>query len=235
MPQPCLCTNLQPKDEHMQLQAKAFLFDLNGTLIDDMYFHKKVWFDILNEDLKANLSWEEVASHMYGKNVELLIRIFGPDHFTMDEMNRMSVEKEKRYQALYRPLLAGLPGLDQFLAATHEKGIKMGIGSAAILFNIDFVLDGLNIRHYFPSIVGAEHVQNSKPDPETYLKGAAELGVDPADCVVFEDAPKGVEAAMNAGMQCVVLTTMHTEEEFAAYPNIITYAKDYTTLMHLVQ
>jgi HAD superfamily hydrolase (TIGR01509 family) len=219
----------------MQAMAKAFLFDLNGTMIDDMYYHKKVWYDILNEDLKANLSWDEVASHMYGKNVELLIRIFGPDHFTMEEMNRLSVEKEKRYQALYRPLLQGLPGLLPFLEAAKQKGILMGIGSAAILFNIDFVLDGLNIRHYFPSIVGAENVKDSKPDPETYLKGAAELGLDPADCIVFEDAPKGVEAAHRAGMKCVVLTTMHTEEEFAQYPNIIAYAKDYTTLMHLVQ
>ncbi len=219
----------------MQAMAKAFLFDLNGTMIDDMYYHKKVWYDILNEDLKANLSWDEVASHMYGKNVELLIRIFGPDHFTIEEMNRLSVEKEKRYQALYRPLLQGLPGLLPFLEAAKQKGILMGIGSAAILFNIDFVLDGLNIRHYFPSIVGAENVKDSKPDPETYLKGAAELGLDPADCIVFEDAPKGVEAALRAGMKCVVLTTMHTEEEFAQYPNIIAYAKDYTTLMHLVQ
>ena len=214
--------------------AKAFLFDLNGTMIDDMHYHKQVWFDILNDELGANLSWDEVASHMYGKNVELLIRIFGPDHFTMDEMNRLSVAKEKKYQELYKPQLKGLPGLEEFLSRTGHKGIKMGIGSAAILYNIDFVLDGLNIRHYFESIVGAENVTDSKPDPETYLKGAKELGFDAANCIVFEDAPKGVEAALNAGMQAVVLTTMHTAEEFSAYPNIITFASDYTTLIPLL-
>lgn len=214
--------------------AKAFLFDLNGTMIDDMHYHKQVWFDILNDELGANLSWDEVASHMYGKNVELLIRIFGPDHFTMDEMNRLSVAKEKKYQELYKPQLKGLPGLEEFLSRTRHKGIKMGIGSAAILYNIDFVLDGLNIRHYFESIVGAENVTDSKPDPETYLKGAKELGFDATNCIVFEDAPKGVEAALNAGMQAVVLTTMHTAEEFSAYPNIITFASDYTTLIPLL-
>jgi len=214
--------------------AKGFLFDLNGTMIDDMQYHKQVWYDILTKDLGADLSWEEVASHMYGKNVELLIRIFGPDHFTMEEMDRLSVEKEKKYQELYKPQLKGLSGLETFLEKTKEKDIKMGIGSAAILFNIDFAIDGLNIRHYFDSIVGAENVKDSKPDPETYLKGAKELGLNPSDCIVFEDAPKGVEAAQNAGMKAVVLTTMHTAEEFSQYPNIIAFANDYTTLIPLL-
>lgn len=218
----------------MLTTAKAFLFDLNGTMIDDMQYHKQVWYDILNDELGANLSWDEVASHMYGKNVELLIRIFGPNHFTMEEMDRLSIAKEKKYQELYKPQLKGLPGLDQFLEEAKQKGIKMGIGSAAILYNIDFAVDGLNIRHYFDSIIGAENVSISKPDPETYLKGAKELGLDPADCIVFEDAPKGVEAALNAGMKCVVLTTMHTEDEFSGYPNVITFASDYTTLIPLL-
>ncbi len=218
----------------MLQKAGAFLFDLNGTMIDDMQYHKQVWYDILTKDLGANLTWEQVASHMYGKNVELLIRIFGPDHFTMEEMDRLSVEKEKKYQELYKPQLRGLPGLETFLEKAKQKGIKMGIGSAAILFNIDFAVDGLNIRHYFDSIVGAENVTDSKPDPETYLKGAKELGLNPSDCIVFEDAPKGVEAAQNAGMKAIVLTTMHTADEFSAYPNIIAFAKDYTTLIPLL-
>lgn len=214
--------------------AKAFLFDLNGTMIDDMHYHKQVWFDVLTKDLGAKLTWDEVAHQMYGKNTELLIRIFGPDRFTPEEMDHLSVEKEKRYQALYKPQLKGLPGLEIFLEKAKQKGIKMGIGSAAILFNIDFAIDGLNIRHYFDSVIGAEHVKDSKPDPETYLKGAQELQVSPADCIVFEDAPKGVEAAHHAGMKCVVLTTMHEKDEFAAYPNIITYTKDYTDLIPLL-
>lgn len=214
--------------------AKGFLFDLNGTMIDDMQYHKQVWYDILTKELGTDLSWKQVASHMYGKNVELLIRIFGPDHFTMEEMDRLSVEKEKKYQELYKPQLKGLPGLETFLEKAKQKEIKMGIGSAAILFNIDFAIDGLNIRHYFDSIVGAENVKDSKPDPETYLKGAKELNLNPSDCIVFEDAPKGVEAALHAGMKAVVLTTMHIAEEFSEYPNVIAFAKDYTTLIPLL-
>ena len=214
--------------------AKGFLFDLNGTMIDDMQFHKQVWYDILTKDLGADLSWDEVASHMYGKNVELLIRIFGHGYFTEEEMDRLSVEKEKKYQEMYRPHLKGITGLETFLLKAKEKNIQMGIGSAAILFNIDFAVDGLNIRHYFASIVAAENVKNSKPDPETYLKGAKELGLRPEECIVFEDAPKGVEAAANAGMKAIVLTTMHAAETFTAYDNIIAYAPDYTSLIPML-
>ena len=215
----------------MPLPTKAFLFDLNGTMIDDMQFHCKAWFNILNEDLGANLSWEQVKEQMYGKNTELLIRVFGKDHFTKEEMDRLSVEKEKRYQAEYRPLLKLIDGLDHFLEEAKHEDIKMGIGSAAIPFNINFVLDGLNLRHYFTSIVSADDVVESKPDPETYLKGASELDVLAEECIVFEDAPKGVEAAKRAGMKAVVLTTMHEAHEFSEYDNIICFIKDYHDLV----
>ncbi len=214
----------------MSLPIKAFLFDLNGTMIDDMQFHCKAWFNILNDDLGANLSWEQVKEQMYGKNTELLIRVFGKDRFTQEEMDILSVEKEKRYQAEYRPLLKSINGLNEFLIASKHAGILMGIGSAAIPFNINFVLDGLDLRHYFTSIVSADDVIESKPDPETYLKGASELGVLPEQCIVFEDAPKGVEAAKRAGMKAVVLTTMHEAHEFLAYDNIICFMKDYNDL-----
>lgn len=214
----------------MPQSTKAFLFDLNGTMIDDMQFHCKAWFNILNEDLSANLSWEQVKEQMYGKNTELLIRVFGKDHFSKEEMDRLSVEKEKRYQTEYRPLLKLIDGLDDFLVEAKNGGIKMGIGSAAIPFNINFVLDGLSLHHYFKSIVSADDVLESKPDPETYLKGAAELGVLPNECIVFEDAPKGVEAAERAGMKAVVLTTMHEAHEFSAYRNIICFIKNYREL-----
>jgi len=188
-----------------QLPVKAFLFDLNGTMIDDMYYHNKAWFHILNDDLGADMTWDEVKSHMYGKNVELLIRVFGKDRFSREEMDELSVEKEKRYQQEYRPLLKLIDGLDQFLSDAKQHGVLLGIGSAAIPFNINFVLDGLGLRDYFASIVSADDVVDSKPDPETYIKGAKELGVLPEECIVFEDAPKGVEAALRAGMKAVVI------------------------------
>ncbi|ULQ51908.1 HAD family hydrolase [Flavihumibacter fluvii] len=209
---------------------KAFLFDLNGTMIDDMRYHVKAWGDILNNDLKAGLSIAEVSAQMYGKNEELLVRIFGEGRFTKEEMFRLSMEKERRYQAAYKPHLKLIDGLEQVLVEGQDEGIKMAIGSAAIRYNIDFVIDNLGIRNFFDTIVSADDVTISKPHPDTYLICADHLGLSPADCVVFEDAPKGVEAAQNAGMDCVVLTTMHEAREFRDYPNIIRFIADYTQL-----
>jgi len=206
----------------------AFIFDLNGTMIDDMAYHIEGWFDILNTDLGAGLSYEQVKGHMYGKNSELLERVFGKDRFTEQEIHDLSMEKERRYQSAYRPHLRLVKGLADFLAKAKQHNIPMGIGSAAIPFNVDFVLDGLGIRDYFGAVVTASDVHESKPHPETFLKAAELLGMEPKDCIVFEDAPKGVEAAAAAGMRCVVLTTMHSTGEFGRYANVQQFITDYT-------
>jgi len=168
---------------------KAFIFDLNGTMINDMPYHTKAWQQLANNDLGGNFTWDEVKKQMYGKNEEVLVRMFGPNRFTMDEMKRLSIEKEKRYQQVYRPHLALLPGLNEFLQNAFQTGIPMAIATAAIPFNVDFVLDNLNIRHYFKAIVSADDVALSKPNPETFLKAAGLIDAAPASCIVIEDTP----------------------------------------------
>lgn len=205
----------------------AFIFDLNGTMIDDMEFHIDAWSKLLNEVLGANMNREEVRSQMYGKNSELLFRVFGENRFTEKEMDELSMEKERLYQAAYKSRLALIPGLHSFLQKANKNRIDLAIGSAAIPFNIDFVLDNLKIRPFFKTIVSAEDVKRSKPDPETYTKAANLLGKMSDECLVFEDAPKGVEPADQAGMSCVVVTTMHTREEFESFQNIHSFISDY--------
>ncbi|HEY6437600.1 MAG TPA: HAD family phosphatase, partial [Ignavibacteriaceae bacterium] len=173
---------------------------------------------------------EEVKVQMYGKNEEVLARLFGKGHFSQERMNDLSFEKERRYQQAYLPKLALINGLKEFLEKAKALGIKMGIGSAAIPFNIDFVLDNLQLRDYFTAVVSADDVSVSKPHPDTFLKCAAALGVDAKDCLVFEDAPKGVESALNAGMQTFVLTTTHPKQDFLKYGNVIGYGGDYSNL-----
>lgn len=213
--------------EDLNFKPKAIIFDLNGTMIDDMKYHTLAWHSIMNEDLGANLAYETVKNEMYGKNHEVLERIFGKDRFTADEIKKLSFDKEKRYQETYFPKLELIKGLDDFLEKAKQNGILMAIGSAAIGFNIDFVVDGLKIRSYFDAIVSADNVKISKPDAETFLKSAGKLNVRPADCLVFEDAPKGVESAFNAGMKCIVLLTTHNLDEFNEYSNILGFINNF--------
>jgi beta-phosphoglucomutase family hydrolase len=211
-----------------QYRAKAFLFDLNGTIIDDMAFHGRAWYHILTEDMGAKLTHEQVKVQMYGKNGEVIDRIFGKNRFSEEEVEKWSMEKERRYQKEYLPHIKLIDGLDVFLKRAAEHSVQMAVASAAIPFNIDFALDNLNIRPYFGAIVSANDVAISKPHPETFLKAAQLLGASPEDCIVFEDAPKGVEAAQNAGMKCVAITTAHPKEDFSRYTNVVAFIKDYT-------
>lgn len=204
---------------------KAFLFDLNGTMINDMSYHIKAWHRILN-DLGAGITREQMKQECYGKNQELLERIF-PGRFSEAEKDKLCLEKEKQYQKEFKPELKLIAGLDEFLKDADEYGIKTAIGTAAILLNVDFVLDGLNIRHYVDAIVSADDVDISKPHPETYLKCADALGIDSRDCLVFEDSPKGAESALNAEMDCIVITTLHKPEEFSTYKNVIGFISNF--------
>jgi HAD superfamily hydrolase (TIGR01509 family) len=210
------------------IKPKAFLFDLNGTMIDDMGFHLQVWNKILNEDLKAGLTKEQVKYQMYGKNQELLDRVFGRGTLSEETSAFYSRKKEELYQEMYRPYLELIPGLGKLLEHARQAGVLLAIGSAANRLNIDFVLDNLDIRSYFGAIVGAEEVVESKPNPEVFLKAARLLQLKPEECLVFEDVPKGAEAALNAGMRTVILTTTHEEEEFEKFPNVLFCTRDYT-------
>ncbi len=121
----------------MMQQIKAFLFDMNGTMINDMPYHISAWHRILNE-FGANISMERMKEECYGKNHELIERIL-PGKFTEEEKDKLSLEKERQYQRDFRPHLKLINGLERFLKESNTAGIKMGIGSAAIRYNIDFL------------------------------------------------------------------------------------------------
>ena len=218
-------TKVSPNSLYRYMKYKAFLFDLNGTMIDDMPYHIHAWHGILNE-LDVKVTFDRLKQECYGKNDELLERIF-PEKFSIDEKKKLIIAKDKQYQSALKPNLKLIPGLYDFLKAAHIAGIKVAIGSAAAMFNINFVLDGLDIRKYIDAIVSADDVGQSKPDPETWLECIKRLNVDPKDCLVFEDTPKGAESARNAGLSCMIITTLHTAEEFEEYDNIIGFMADF--------
>jgi HAD superfamily hydrolase (TIGR01509 family) len=217
---------LTPKQK-TYMKAKAFLFDMNGTMINDMHFHEEAWFHILNEDLNANMTMAQVKSHMYGKNEELFERVFGKDHYTKEQIDAYSLKKEKKYQEKFLPHLKLIDGLDEFLIKANEHHVAMAIGTAASPFNVNYVLDNIAVKKYFSSIVTADDVNASKPNPDVFIKCADELKIAYEDCVVFEDSPKGVEAALNAGMKAVVILSYHELYEFEYLENVLMYVSDY--------
>jgi beta-phosphoglucomutase len=207
---------------------KAFLFDLNGTMIHDMPYHVSAWHKVI-QSLGGTLSEEEMKQACYGKGEEMLERIF-PGKFSVQERIDISELKEARYRTDFLPELKLIDGLDQLLLKAFQQNIKVGIGSAANNLNIAFVIDNLDIRHYMQAIISGEMVTESKPHPETFLKCAEVLNIAANQCLVFEDTPMGVTCAENAGMDTIVLTTTHPISDFENFTNIIHFAEDYTNL-----
>lgn len=199
---------------------KAFLFDLDGTLIDTMPWHFKTWQMVVKE-LGSPLQGDELMNQLYGNGAELMNRLIPGRIFTEEEAKTIVDAKEERYRTLYGKQITVLEGAREFLEQTLMKQIPMGIGTASNQANIDFALDKLDLRRYLSAIVGADDVQLSKPHPETWLKLAAELNTPPEHCIVFEDAPKGVEAALAAGMKAVAITGHFSANDFGNYENIL--------------
>lgn len=197
-------------------------------MIHDMPYHVSAWHKVI-QNLGGNLTEVEMKHECYGKGEEMLERIF-PGKFSLEDRIKISENKEAAYRAAFLPSLKLINGLDQLLQQAVSHQIKLGIGSAASNLNIDFVVDNLNLRKHLNMIVSGEMVAKSKPDPETFLHCASSLGVSARKCLVFEDTPKGVACAANAGMQAVVITTTHPLSDFNEFDNIIHFTEDYTSI-----
>ena len=207
---------------------KGIIFDMDGTMIDNMMVHHRIW-QIFLKEMGLEMTLEEVQEQIHGVNVEIMERLFG-DRYTPEERIRLSDQKEATYRRLYASEIELLDGLPAFLREIHAAGIPMGIGTAAPKENVDFVLDALDLRRFFKVALHSGDVQQGKPHPEIFLKVAAGLDLDPQDCVVFEDSPTGAKAALNAGSQVVVVTTTHNREEFDLTDKVLRYIKDFTEI-----
>lgn len=206
----------------------AFIFDMDGTIIDNILFHVQAWRDFLSS-LGIQMVEAELDRHNHGTIGEVLRRIVG-NHLSDAEILELGEQKESRYRDLYRPHLKLIPGLRSFLDEAKQLGIPMALATSAATPNIDFVLDGLEIRSYFDAWIGGDDVEFGKPHPETFLKAAAGLGYSPTRCLVFEDTLSGIEAAQKAGMKAVAVTTTLPAQSFRGLPTVQRILQNFTSL-----
>lgn len=207
---------------------KGFIFDMDGTMVDNMMVHHRAWQRKLAE-LGLELSLEEVKENIHGINEEILERIFG-DRFTPAERRQIAWEKEAAYREIFLPELRLISGLPMFLEKAKMAGTPMAIGTAAPTENVDFVMNNLNLRPYFTGVFDAKDVTKGKPDPEIFEKAADSMGISAAECLIFEDSVTGAEAAKRAGAKAVIVTSTHAREEFAHFKNIVRFIEDFEGL-----
>jgi len=211
------------------MDFEAFVFDMDGTMLDNMNVHMQVWYEYLSDlgiDLQDGQFYKTAAGRTNGEILRKLVRA----DMSEAEVEQHSQKKEELYRQRYQPMLKPVHGLPEFLEQARQLGIPMAVASSAGCENIQFHLDGLRAEDYFKVVVGAEDVSRGKPDPEIFLTAASRLGVDPARCLVFEDSPTGLEAATRAGMRALALTTTYPAERLAQSPAVLRIVPDYTSL-----
>ncbi len=179
-------------------ETRAFIFDMDGTLVDNMHFHTEAWGKMLAEN-GVEMNAHDFLVKTAGKtNREILPGVFG--EISDERIAELGERKETLYQELFLPHRKALKGAIEFLEEVRSLGVKMAVATAAPNVNVEFILDGLDLRRFFDAITTAADITNGKPDPEIFLKSAEKLGVEPQNCLVFEDAVGGFEAAHAAGM-----------------------------------
>ena len=185
-------------------KVKACLFDLDGVIVDTAKYHYIAWKELANEmgfdfTLEDN---ERLKGVSRMTSLDILLSI-GQIEKTEEEKLALATKKNENY--LTYILKMGpeeiLPGTKEFLDLLKKEGIKIALGSASK--NAMTILERLELTSYFEAIIDGTKVSKAKPDPEVFIKGAEALGIAPENCVVFEDAEAGVEAALAGGMKCV--------------------------------
>jgi beta-phosphoglucomutase len=182
----------------------AVIFDLDGVIVDTAHYHYIAWKRLASEfNINLTPQQNELLKGVSRKRSLEIILELGNIHLEEAERERLAEKKNKwfvEYIESIRPEEI-FPGVRELLQAIRQQGIKVALASSSK--NAPRVIELLGIAHEFDTVVDGTMVTHSKPDPEIFLLAASKLNINPADCIVFEDAEAGVEAAVAAGMKCV--------------------------------
>lgn len=189
--------------------VSAFLFDLDGVIVDSNAVHVLAWERYLARWGRSLPPHPEAL--IFGRHNDDIVRDLFGDGLSPSEVAAHGAAKEALYRELMRPLLRGrlVPGLVEFLE--RWSAMPMAVASNAERANVEFVLEESGLKPYFRVALDGRQIRRPKPDPEIYLEAARQLGAVPACCVVFEDSPSGVAAARAAGAQVVGICTTYKE------------------------
>lgn len=188
---------------------------MDGVLVDSGAHHRAAWRALLEELGVTPPEHEHWRLTIGRPGVEAVSRLLGRE-LPWPEARRLARRKHEYYAKLAGQGLPAIPGAPAFVGRLADHAVPMGVATSATRREAERLLRDLRLRHHFGAMVTAEDVQLGKPDPEVYLRAARELGLEPGQCLVFEDSVVGIEAARRAGMRVIALTTSYPQEELAA-------------------
>ena len=210
------------------MKTAAFIFDMDGTMVDSMPWHAKSWVEFARRHA-MDIDVAELMRRTTGRTgIECIREVF--DHDVDSEKAMLLIaEKEAIYRELFTPVFAEVGGFRRFAADAMTLGLKLAVGTAGDKHNIAFTFSHLKMESAPHAVVGGDEGLPGKPEPAIFLEAARRLGVAPQQCIVFEDSPFGIEAARRAGMRAVAVCTGHRADQLAG-PHVVAQVRDYHEL-----
>jgi HAD superfamily hydrolase (TIGR01509 family) len=216
----------------LRFSPRAVIFDIDGTLVDNMHLHAEAFGVFAARHGLPPLTQEDRARLDGRRNSEIFPILFKRE-VPRDEWLAYEHEKEGLYRELSRGRLSPLNGLHDLIERLKVDRIPIALATSAPKPNVVHTLAELDLAAEFSVIVRGDEVARGKPAPDVFIEAARRLGVDPAECLVFEDAPMGIEAAQAAGMRVVALTTSFQASHFEHLNPPPTYVcRDFDAYLH---
>jgi beta-phosphoglucomutase len=194
------------------------IFDIDGVLVDSRAAHLRSWL-LLAEELGAEITESDFASTFGRTSRDIISELLGMTD--PDNVRKLDDRKEALYRNIIRGAVPVMPGAREAVQRLHAAGFTLGVGSSGPPENVTLVCDGLDLTPLLSATVTGRDVARGKPDPQVFELAARRMNLDPARCVVVEDAPAGIEAARRAGMPSIGLTSTHSPKALAAADRVI--------------
>jgi beta-phosphoglucomutase-like phosphatase (HAD superfamily) len=209
--------------------VSGLIFDMDGTMIDSMPSHAQSWVAFVqNHGIQIDVP--DLMRRTTGRTgAECMRELFQRDMSDEEAWTHIA-EKEQLYRALFAPIFAEVAGFKVFAALTRARGLKIGVGTAGDRHNIAFAMQHLQLPVPPHAIAGGDEGLTGKPEPAIFLEVARRMAVPPERCIVFEDAPFGIEAARRAGMRAVAICSSHSAEQLSG-PHVLVAARNYLELI----
>jgi beta-phosphoglucomutase-like phosphatase (HAD superfamily) len=212
------------------MAVQALIFDMDGTMVDSMPAHARAW-DAFRQRHGIAMEVDEILRRTTGRNGVECIRVLMGDHVPEDRALQLIGEKEAIYRDIFGREFREVAGFADFARrAREDHALKMAVATAGDRDNLAFALEHLRLGLPPDAVVRGDEGLPGKPEPDIFLAAAKRLAVLPADCIVFEDAPFGIEAARRAGMRAVAICSTHAAADLAG-PHVIAQVRDYTELI----
>jgi HAD superfamily hydrolase (TIGR01509 family) len=193
---------------------QVLLFDLDGTLVHTDEMHFKVWQDLL-QPFGLTIDRPFYQAHFSGRTNAAILHDLLPQ-LSIEQATQLSWQKEAEFRRQAASKLKPMPGLLERLAWADAQGLKQAVVTNAPAENAEFMLQTLGLANQLDTLVLAEQLPCSKPDPLAYCVALERLGVEANAAIAFEDSPSGITAAVGAGIFTVGIASTHAPERLYA-------------------